>query len=248
MLISTPCSGPFMAVAMGYALQQPALQQFILFTGFGLGIAVPYVVLSSSPRLLKKLPRPGAWMETFKHALAFPMFAAAIYFYNTFGEKTGFEGSSLLLWSLLCLAVGAWIYGHWCVPSRSTRTRFIGGLTALLSVAAGTALALDATRTNGHAQHQQNVAQDRTGNRCFDHLDLAFTQGSDGDDQLCCVAKAGVHQPAQPRAQPVRNHFSRVAHQPRQRHERDAAENERVDAGVKKVRRDGTGQRHLENN
>ena len=146
MLISTPCSGPFMAVAMGYALQQPALQQFILFTGFGLGIAVPYVVLSSSPRLLKKLPRPGAWMETFKHALAFPMFAAAIYFYNTFGEKTGFEGSSLLLWSLLCLAVGAWIYGHWCVPSRSTRTRFIGGLTALLSVAAGTALALDATR------------------------------------------------------------------------------------------------------
>ncbi len=146
MLISTPCSGPFMAVAMGYALQQPALQQFILFTGFGLGIAVPYVVLSSSPRLLKKLPRPGAWMETFKKALAFPMFAAAIYFYNTFGEKTGGDGSSLLLWALLCIAVAAWIYGHWCPPSRPGRSRLLGGIAALLVAGGGTVLALDATR------------------------------------------------------------------------------------------------------
>ena len=146
MLISTPCSGPFMAVAMGYALQQPAFQQFILFTGFGLGIAVPYVVLSSSPRLLKKLPRPGAWMETFKKALAFPMFAAAIYFHNTFGEKTGTDGSSLLLWSLLCIAIAAWIYGHWCTPSRPGRSRLFGGLAALLVAGGGTVLALDASR------------------------------------------------------------------------------------------------------
>lgn len=145
MLISTPCSGPFMAVAMGYALQQPPLQQFVLFTSFGLGIAFPYVLLSSSPALLKKLPRPGAWMETFKKALAFPMFAAAIYFFNTFTAKAGEHGSSLLLWSLLFIALAAWVYGHWCVPSRPSRTRILGGLTAVLITAAGAWLAVGAS-------------------------------------------------------------------------------------------------------
>jgi thiol:disulfide interchange protein/DsbC/DsbD-like thiol-disulfide interchange protein len=146
MLISTPCSGPFMAVAMGYALQQSALSQFLLFTSFGLGIAFPYVLLSSSPALLKKLPRPGAWMETFKKALAFPMFAAAIYFFNTFAAKTGETGSSLLLWSLLFVALAAWIYGHWCVPSKATRTRFIGGLTALIVTSGSAWFAVGASR------------------------------------------------------------------------------------------------------
>jgi thiol:disulfide interchange protein len=144
MLISTPCSGPFMAIAMGYALQQPALQQFILFTGFGLGIALPYVVLASSPRLLKKLPRPGAWMETFRKALAFPMFAAVVYFYNSFGEKTGAHGSSLLLWSLLFIALTGWIYGHWCPSSRAGKTRLRGSVTALLTLAAAASFAYSA--------------------------------------------------------------------------------------------------------
>ena len=152
MLISTPCSGPFMAVAMGYALQQPVLSQFVLFTSFGLGIAFPYVLLSSSPALLKKLPRPGAWMETFKKALAFPMFAAAVYFFNTFTTKAGESGSSLLLWSLLFIALAAWIYGHWCVPSRTTRTRMIGGLTALLISAAGVWFAVGASREKASDQ------------------------------------------------------------------------------------------------
>ncbi|MDB6069595.1 MAG: dsbD [Verrucomicrobiales bacterium] len=164
MLISTPCSGPFMAVAMGYALQQPALQQFILFTGFGLGIAVPYVVLSSSPRLLKKLPRPGAWMETFKKALAFPMFAAAIYFYNTFTVKTGEGGGSLLLWALLFIAIAAWIYGHWCPPSRAARARFIGSLTALLFLGAGSWFALGASREKISIHETSGGVYYKTGN------------------------------------------------------------------------------------
>lgn len=169
MLISTPCSGPFMAVAMGYALQQPPLQQFILFTGFGLGIALPYVALASSPPLLKMLPRPGAWMETFKKALAFPMFAAAIYFYNTFGEKTGASGSSLLIWSLLCIAVAAWIYGHWCSPSRSIRSRMIGGFTAILITLLGTSLAMDASHQKQSGSGSEAIH--RTG-------DLAWTRWS----------------------------------------------------------------------
>ncbi len=144
MLISTPCSGPFMAVAMGWALQQPALSQFILFTSFGLGIACPYVLLSSSPQLLRKLPRPGPWMETFKQALAFPMFAAAIYFFNTFAAKTGSDGASLLLWSLLFTSLAAWIYGR--QPSAAPRRRLLSALTAAAALAAAAWFAWGASR------------------------------------------------------------------------------------------------------
>ena len=145
MVISTPCSGPFMAVAMGFALKQGPLQQFILFTAFGLGIALPYVLLSSSPKLIKKLPRPGAWMETFKKALSFPMFAAAIFFFNAFITKTGIEGAGLLLWAVLVISIAAWIYGHWCVPSRSSKVRFLALVLSISAVVLSTRLAWLAT-------------------------------------------------------------------------------------------------------
>jgi thiol:disulfide interchange protein DsbD len=145
LLISTPCSAPLMAAPMGFALKQGPLQQFLLFTSFGLGIALPYVVLANSPALLKKLPRPGAWMETFKKALSFPMFAAAIFFFNAFVTKTGGEGAALLLWALLLVSIAAWIYGHWCPPGRTSRARWIGGALALLAVAGSVKLVRDAS-------------------------------------------------------------------------------------------------------
>ncbi|RYD32818.1 MAG: hypothetical protein EOP86_14805, partial [Verrucomicrobiaceae bacterium] len=145
LLISTPCSAPLMAAPMGFALKQSPLSQFVLFTAFGLGIALPYVVLANSPGLLKRLPKPGAWMETFKKALSFPMFAAAIFFFNAFVTKTGGEGAALMLWALLLTAIAAWIYGHWCVPSRSGRSRWTGGVAALLMVAGAVKLTHDAS-------------------------------------------------------------------------------------------------------
>lgn len=145
LLISTPCSAPLMAAPMGFALKQGAVQQFVLFTVFGLGIALPYVVLSNSPRLLKRLPRPGAWMETFKKALSFPMFASAIFFFNAFVSKTGSEGGGVLLWALLLVALAAWIYGHWCLPSKTSRVRWIGGLTAVLALTGGVYLVRNAS-------------------------------------------------------------------------------------------------------
>ena len=157
MVISTPCSGPFMAVAMGFALKQGPLQQFVLFTAFGLGIALPYVLLSSSPKLLKKLPRPGAWMETFKKALSFPMFAAAIFFFNAFITKTGIEGAGLLLWGVLLISLAAWIYGHWGVPSRSPRARSIGWVVALIAGAGGVYLARLATMEKAESANAPHV-------------------------------------------------------------------------------------------
>ena len=120
-----------------YALQQPALQQFVLFTAFGLGIAFPYIFFSSFPALIKKLPRPGAWMETFKKALAFPMFAAVIYFLNAFMNLAGATGTSILLCALLVMTMAAWIYGHWGTPVRPSGTRWAAYATAVIALTGG---------------------------------------------------------------------------------------------------------------
>ncbi len=141
-VISTPCSGPFLGVAMAYTLGQSGFVQFLLLTAFGLGIALPYVLLSTSPKVVKKLPRPGPWMETFKKALAFPMFAAAIYFMSGFMNLTGTDGGVKLLFALLLAAVGVWIYGHWATPVRKAGTKAVAWVLMLGFLALATGLAL----------------------------------------------------------------------------------------------------------
>lgn len=136
--IATPCTAPFMGPAVGYAVTAPPLESLLLFTALGLGMSAPYVVLSASPRLLKKVPRPGPWMDTFKHALAFPMFAVALYLAWVFGKQTGVDGAIRLLFGLLTVSVALWIYGRWGGPEQAPRRRLIlGRLTPLAFVLLG---------------------------------------------------------------------------------------------------------------
>lgn len=76
-VVAAPCTAPFMGAALGWALTRPAAEALAVFASLGLGTAAPYAVLASWPSLLRRLPRPGAWMETFKRALSVPMFLAA---------------------------------------------------------------------------------------------------------------------------------------------------------------------------
>src|SRR6187551_2078126 len=78
-IVATPCTAPFMAAALGYALAQPPVKLLAIFLSLGLGLALPYLLLTSWPRLQRWLPRPGLWMERAKQLLAFPMYAAAIW-------------------------------------------------------------------------------------------------------------------------------------------------------------------------
>ncbi|HVJ65933.1 MAG TPA: thioredoxin family protein [Bdellovibrionota bacterium] len=78
-VVATPCTAPFMGVALGAALALPPLSSILIFTGLGFGMALPYVLLSHFPQWLRFLPRPGAWMETFRQLLAFPIFATALW-------------------------------------------------------------------------------------------------------------------------------------------------------------------------
>ncbi len=136
-LIATPCSGPFLGAAIGFAVKQPPFPAWLLFTSFGLGIAAPYLVLSFKPSLVNLLPRPGAWMETFKKVMAFPMFATVVYFLNTFLAQKGGGHVIDLLFALVLVGLAAWIYGHWCTPFRKKTARLAGGAFAVLSLAGG---------------------------------------------------------------------------------------------------------------
>lgn len=121
--VATPCTAPFMGVALGVALAMPAAQSLTVFTFLGLGMALPYVVLSANPRLIKKLPRPGAWMETFKQAMAFPMFATCVWLIWVLGAHVGNDGLLKVLFGLVALAIGAWVYGRWTQPHRRALAR-----------------------------------------------------------------------------------------------------------------------------
>jgi thiol:disulfide interchange protein/DsbC/DsbD-like thiol-disulfide interchange protein len=108
-LVAAPCTAPFMGAALGYAvtLSWPLALAIMLTLGFGL--ALPFLALSLVPRLASLLPKPGAWMETLKQALAFPMFAAAAWLVWVLSVQTGSAGVALALGGLVLLAFGLWL-------------------------------------------------------------------------------------------------------------------------------------------
>ena len=136
-LIATPCSGPFLGGVMGYTLKQPALQGMLIFTVFALGISVPYVVLAFFPKLINKLPRPGAWMVTFKQLMAFALFATAAYFFRSFAKITGTGGASWLLMAVVIVGLAAWAYGRFGTPFTPKTKKFVWGFGFPLLVATG---------------------------------------------------------------------------------------------------------------
>ena len=137
-LVATPCSGPFLGAAMGYTLAQPALIALFLFTIFGLGIAMPYLVMSFFPSLIKMLPRPGEWMETFKKLMAFTLFAAAAFFVKPFATLTGYDGIGLFLLAMCVIALGTFLYGKYSPEYVKGAKRYLWGwLAPLLICGAG---------------------------------------------------------------------------------------------------------------
>lgn len=135
-LIATPCSGPFLGAAMTYALSQTALVSMVMFTVFGLGIAFPYVLLTLFPPLIKRLPKPGPWMETFKVTMAFALFATVAWFMQTFGAQTGVDGVSYMLMGLVIVGLAAYFYGTWGEGHIAAGKRWVFGY-ALPFVIAG---------------------------------------------------------------------------------------------------------------
>ena len=106
--IASPCTAPFMGASLGLALGLPAAQALLIFAAIGVGMALPYLAASFIPAVARWLPRPGAWMNTFRRAMAFPMFATVVWLLWVLGQQTGVDGASALLLLLLGLSWVLW--------------------------------------------------------------------------------------------------------------------------------------------
>jgi thiol:disulfide interchange protein/DsbC/DsbD-like thiol-disulfide interchange protein len=109
-VISSPCSAPFMGASLGLAISLPAVEALLLFAALGLGLALPYLLASFVPAIAMLLPRPGAWMGTLRRLLAFPMFATVAWLVWVLGQQSGIDGAGALLALLVCLAAVVWSF------------------------------------------------------------------------------------------------------------------------------------------
>ena len=130
-VVATPCTAPFMGVAMGYTLTQPWWITLIVFSALGLGLALPMLVFALRPQLASRLPRPGHWMIRLKQFLAFPILATAIWLLWVLVRQTSSDVVAFMLGGLLLL-----VFGLWLVKGGSRLSRALGLLAVITSLSA----------------------------------------------------------------------------------------------------------------
>jgi thiol:disulfide interchange protein DsbD len=106
--VASPCTAPFMGASLGFAIGLPAAEALAIFVFLGLGMALPYLAASWLPAVARWLPRPGAWMETFRRLMAFPMFATVAWLVWVLGQQSGIDGAGALLALLVALSMVVW--------------------------------------------------------------------------------------------------------------------------------------------
>lgn len=119
-ILSTPCSGPFLGPVFGFTLKQTAPMIFLIFFFVGLGMASPYLLIGAFPRLVRFLPKPGAWMETFKQIMGFFLLGTVVFLF-TFTDKN-------YLPAVFCMLVGIW-FGCWWIGRTPLTVEFRKKLT-----------------------------------------------------------------------------------------------------------------------
>ncbi len=129
--IASPCTAPFMGASLGYALGLPAVQALAVFGAIGVGMALPYLAASVVPAVARALPRPGAWMVTFKQLMAFPMFATVVWLVWVLGQQSGIDGAGTLLGLLVLMTLTIW-----ALTLKGTTRAVIAGFAVAASAAA----------------------------------------------------------------------------------------------------------------
>jgi thiol:disulfide interchange protein DsbD len=140
-LVATPCSAPFLAPALGAAFSSSfsAAQSLAIFTAIGLGLSTPYLLLSIFPQAIKFLPRPGAWMETFKQLMAFPLYATVGWLLWVLAGQTKDDDNALLLiaFGFVFVAMATWLYGRFGQAWGKPGKQLFGRVAAALVLVAG---------------------------------------------------------------------------------------------------------------
>lgn len=154
--LATPCSAPFLAAAVAYAVTAGAAASFVVFTALGLGLVWPLAMVAAVPRLRAWLPRPGAWMVTLRQVLAFPLFATVVWLGWVLGRQAGVGALVALLAACTLLAFGLWALGRFGTLAAPTGRRRLAQGLAIASAAGAIALVWGAGALGGP---MQGVAQ-----------------------------------------------------------------------------------------
>jgi len=126
--VAAPCTAPFMAAALGYALTQSPTAAMAIFLSLGIGFALPFLILGLWPRSLAFLPKPGTWMLRLKQFLAFPMYGAAAWLGWVLAQQAGPDGVAVLLTAMVALSLAAWLWN--VTRDLSVRGRGAGAVAA----------------------------------------------------------------------------------------------------------------------
>ena len=159
-IVATPCTAPFMGAALGFALTQPSVLLWLIFLALGLGLALPYLLVSAWPALHALLPRPGLWMERLKQALAFPMYGAAAWLVWVLAQQAGVNAVPLALGGMIALALIAWIFDS--TRAASDKARLLANGVVLAGVIATVGLSFKVVGTAPGQAVQASSGQDWT--------------------------------------------------------------------------------------
>lgn len=128
-VVASPCTAPLMAPALGYALTQPTPIALSIFAALGLGMALPFLLLSYLPKLGNYLPQPGPWMETFKQALAFPLYITSLWLLWVLGHQVGTDSIILVVLGILCVLFLIWL------SNKKPQLQQVGTVLSILLIA-----------------------------------------------------------------------------------------------------------------
>ena len=124
-VVASPCTAPFMGTALAFAFASSPAVAIGVFLALGLGLALPFLLIGFVPALAARLPKPGAWMETFKHLMAFPMYLTAVWLLWVLAKQRGADAIGLALVGAVGLGLGLWLW---------EKARFKGALAKALAV------------------------------------------------------------------------------------------------------------------
>jgi len=128
-IVASPCTGPLMAPALGFALTQPAHIAMVVFVTLGFGMALPFLLISYFPGFVDLLPKPGVWMEKLKEALAFPMYITCAWLLFVFGRQQEMYATAMIVVGAIAIVFAIWLLQN--QPKREKGKWMIRGLAAL---------------------------------------------------------------------------------------------------------------------
>jgi thiol:disulfide interchange protein DsbD len=132
-VVASPCTAPFMGSALGYALTQPTITALAVFATLGLGLALPFLLMGLFPRLAAWLPKPGAWMESFKQLMAFPLYLSVVWLLWVLARQSSADSAAVTMIGLVVLALALWLRRFATWPAHVLRWLLIAVALGLLA-------------------------------------------------------------------------------------------------------------------